>query len=495
MAAPGGREEAAGRTSKKGGAGERAKSSRYRARVPPAGSAPGRNCWRVSSAPLPSSSPRGTAGGEGAGASSTRARRRSASPCATRTSSSAISTSWSIPPGRCRIWRSLRRRWPNAVIGAYRRTAAPSNCYVRRRTNGALYSFRTVITSRRGRGSTAAAAAAAAHPHPVCNLCHSPYKDWEVSFEHWGLIDAVLQPLDLCTDCYRKSVPPSVDASSISIREKRVLDEYLFILMEYCEMTLSEAAAECRRRRTAEEEEEEDDDDRCDARLWSLFGQCVRGLAHLHSRGVVHRDIKPTNIFVLDGVAKIGDMGLATYSEGGGGGGGDSSSSSDVGTYLYMAPETKGGSYSDKSDVFALGVVLVETFSDFSTGMERAVVLEKFRADGTLPSDWEARRPVQADLARRMAAADPSARPSSGQILGELLREGLLGEQPDPAALVDAVTDLHEQLKTMQLKLQRIGEENSELRQLLDERGISHGHVGHINGSNSVGSKQRIKGC
>jgi serine/threonine protein kinase len=55
----------------------------------------------------------------------------------------------------------------------------------------------------------------------VCNLCQSIYRDWEVSFEHWGLIDSVLQPLDLCIPCYKKSIPDRVDASKITIREKQ----------------------------------------------------------------------------------------------------------------------------------------------------------------------------------------------------------------------------------------------------------------------------------
>ena len=71
-----------------------------------------------------------------------------------------------------------------------------------------------------------------------CHLCRSEYQDWEVSFEQWGLLDSVLQPTCLCTDCYLRSVP-QVDASAIRI--KRRLPECLFILMEYCELTLVDA--------------------------------------------------------------------------------------------------------------------------------------------------------------------------------------------------------------------------------------------------------------
>ena len=57
--------------------------------------------------------------------------------------------------------------------------------------------------------------------------------------------------------------------------------------------------------------------------------------------------------------------------------------------------------------------------------MERAQVLHNFSKDGLLPVEWEVCYPVQARLAQRMVLRDDTARPSCGQVLGELLREGL----------------------------------------------------------------------
>jgi hypothetical protein len=82
--------------------------------------------------------------------------------------------------------------------------------------------------------------------NPVCHLCQSTYKDWEVSFEHWGLIDAVLQSFDLCIPCYKESIPSTVDVSKISVREKQVWQDYLFIMMQFCESTLEQAVQDCR---------------------------------------------------------------------------------------------------------------------------------------------------------------------------------------------------------------------------------------------------------
>lgn len=54
----------------------------------------------------------------------------------------------------------------------------------------------------------------------------------------------------------------------------------------------------------------------CDRdRLWRFFREIVEGLSHIHQQGMIHRDLKPMNIFIdsRDQV-KIGDFGLATTS-------------------------------------------------------------------------------------------------------------------------------------------------------------------------------------
>lgn len=310
---------------------------------------------------------------------------------------------------------------------------------------------------------------------PTCHLCQSPYKEWEVSFEHWGLINAVLHPLDLCTSCYLKSVPPHVDASKITIRQKKILPEYLFILMGFCEYTLSEAVAECHN----------------DKIKWSYFAQCVQGLAYLHSKGVIHRDVKPNNIFVHNGVVKIGDMGLATQSPRIAAAGelvsssgrndddySTASKTSQVGTFLYTAPEVATGQYNEKCDVYSLGVVLVEMFSKFSTGMERVEVLGKLlRSENEkewLPEDWVLAHPIQARLARQMVSVDISARPTCHQVLGELLREGLWVE-PNPMLMTSLLTDLQAQIVELQSDSQAKDKTISQLRQLLEDSSMG-GH-------------------
>jgi translation initiation factor 2-alpha kinase 4 len=49
--------------------------------------------------------------------------------------------------------------------------------------------------------------------------------------------------------------------------------------------------------------------------VWRLFREMVEGLAHIHQQGMIHRDLKPVNVFLdLHDHVKIGDFGLATSS-------------------------------------------------------------------------------------------------------------------------------------------------------------------------------------
>ncbi len=80
------------------------------------------------------------------------------------------------------------------------------------------------------------------------------------------------------------------------------------------------------------------------------------GVNHLHSAGLVHRDLKPGNVFDDGGVVKIGDYGLSKFISTSHRGGHTES----VGTFHYMAPEIGRGQYGRQIDIYAMGVVLYE---------------------------------------------------------------------------------------------------------------------------------------
>ena len=86
--------------------------------------------------------------------------------------------------------------------------------------------------------------------------------------------------------------------------------------------------------------------------------QIVKGLGHAHSRGIIHRDIKPHNIMVLrDGSVKVADFGIARLTSAGH----STLTQETLGSVHYISPEQARGSHIDaRSDLYSAGVVLYE---------------------------------------------------------------------------------------------------------------------------------------
>ncbi len=156
----------------------------------------------------------------------------------------------------------------------------------------------------------------------------------------------------------------------------------------------------------------------------SLFEQLASGLAHAHSSGIVHRDIKSANIIVdNDRRPKILDFGLASSLD-------DdrlTKAGSTVGTIAYMAPEQVQGKPVDaRSDLFSLGIVFYEVLtgnSPFRRSNE-AATLNAILSDEPPPLT-ESRPDVPNDLARiifRLLQKDPDLRYQSASDLNSDLK-------------------------------------------------------------------------
>ena len=129
-------------------------------------------------------------------------------------------------------------------------------------------------------------------------------------------------------------------------------------------------------------------------KVWRMFREIVEGLVHIHTQGMIHRDLKPVNIFIdsKDHV-KIGDFGLATaglIAHNKDAEAVDDSLASDnniaveedmtgqIGTAMYVAPElsvSRLTSYNQKVDLYSLGIIFFEMcYPPLATGMERIKV-------------------------------------------------------------------------------------------------------------------------
>ncbi|XP_053406912.1 eukaryotic translation initiation factor 2-alpha kinase-like isoform X2 [Mercenaria mercenaria] len=161
-----------------------------------------------------------------------------------------------------------------------------------------------------------------------------------------------------------------------------------------------------------------------------MFDQIVCAIEYVHDCGLMHRDLKPSNIFFsLDGVIKMGDFGLVTalpeeQNDAFYGGNPFRKHTAQVGTQLYMSPEqTSGKVYSQKVDIYSLGVILFELLYPFATQMERVSTLLKVRQQ-IFPERFSREMQYEADFVKWLLSPRPEDRPAAKEILSsDLLKD------------------------------------------------------------------------
>lgn len=240
--------------------------------------------------------------------------------------------------------------------------------------------------------------------------------------------DSVSQKSAVASDVSNNDVK-STETSSEDTTVKEI--QFMYIQMEFCEKSTLRTAID-----NGLYEDEE--------RYWRLFREIVEGLAHIHQQGMIHRDLKPVNIFLdSNDHVKIGDFGLATTnilsswvhtidadkeSQFEKGGSYDveelGSLTGQVGTALYVAPELSAKAakaiYNQKVDIYSLGIIFFEmTYKSLTTGMERVKILLNLRSKEIIfpPEISETDMSPQVHIIRWLLNHDPSQRPTAQELL------------------------------------------------------------------------------
>jgi WD40 repeat protein len=155
--------------------------------------------------------------------------------------------------------------------------------------------------------------------------------------------------------------------------------------------------------------------------------EIAEGLAAAHAQGLIHRDVKPGNVWIEEGTGrvKILDFGLARSAEDAGR---LTQDGTILGTPAFMAPEqAMGGRQVDhRSDLFSLGCVLyrmVTGRAPFAAGSNAAVLLAIARSDPVPPRELNPEVPAGlSDLILQLLAKDPAARPQTARAVVEAIR-------------------------------------------------------------------------
>lgn len=263
------------------------------------------------------------------------------------------------------------------------------------------------------------------------------HEDSDIVFEESSKkVKTVLEPIDESTAVLQ--TPP--------VRKPRIL----CIQMEYCDrQTLRQYIDETQTLYTNPTD------------VWRIFSEILCGLKYIHDFKLIHRDIKPMNVFLTsNGGVKIGDFGLATFEMinskaktlapvGTSNGdvtfstfspdrtkdAGEVQQTRDIGTQLYMAPELfvdsrakndhKATPYTSKIDIYSAGVVLFEMFyRPLGPGMERVSTLNNLRDQIKIPADFgKGLASAMSELAKKtihtMLQREPDRRPTADDLLND----------------------------------------------------------------------------
>lgn len=150
--------------------------------------------------------------------------------------------------------------------------------------------------------------------------------------------------------------------------------------------------------------------------------QIAKALEHAHSRGIVHRDIKPHNVMVLkNGSVKVTDFGIARVMSQS-----NTLTKEALGSVHYISPEqAKGGRVDSRSDIYSLGVVMYEMMSGrppYDGESPVAVAIKHINGGAAMPSTLNPNIPGGLEqIIMHAMAMDPGERyPSATKMLADM---------------------------------------------------------------------------
>ena len=166
--------------------------------------------------------------------------------------------------------------------------------------------------------------------------------------------------------------------------------QFIFVVMEYAEQTLAQILPQ--RPLTADEVRE-------------MLPATLSALAFLHSKNLVHGQLKPSNFLVVDDQLKLASDTIRPAGE---------STATITAPSVYDPPEANGGSSYAAGDIWSLGVTLVEALTQGAP-----VWAEGRPAIASLPATVP---PAFAQLVQRCLSHDPATRPTATELAAELKR-------------------------------------------------------------------------